>query len=61
MSAALETSRKPAKRYDGKKVALAFGAFLIVGSIVASTVAYFGHIVGAETRERYDAARAAED
>jgi|JI10StandDraft_1071094.scaffolds.fasta_scaffold1446441_2 hypothetical protein len=54
-------SRPPARRYDGKKVTLAFGAFLLVGTIIASTIAYFGHQLGAVTRERYEAARAAEE
>lgn len=48
---------KPAKRrYDGKRVALFFGGFLIVGTIIASTLAYYGHLLGAETRARYEAA-----
>jgi len=45
------------RRYDGKRIALFFGAFLIVGTIIASTMAYYGHLMGAETRARYEADR----
>lgn len=51
--------RQP-KRYDGKKVAIGFAALLVLGTLIASTLAYFGHRLGDETRERYEAARAAE-
>ena len=44
------------KRYDGKRVALFFGAFLVVGAIVVSTMAYYGHLLGEETRARYEEA-----
>lgn len=51
---------RQAKRYDGKKVVIGFVAFLVLGTLIASTLAYFGHQLGDETRERYEAARAAE-
>ena len=52
--------RLPPRRFEGKKVALAFAAFLLVGTAIATTIAYFGHQVGAVTRERFEAARAEE-
>lgn len=60
MADELLTSRPAPRRYEGKKVALVLGAILIFGTIIASTAAYYGHLVGAETRERFEAARAAE-
>lgn len=50
--------RLPPRRFEGKKVALALGAFLLLGTAVATTIAYFGHQVGAVARERFEAARA---
>lgn len=55
----LDRARPPAPRYDGKKVVKIFVAFLLIGTVVATAAAYFGHQVGAETRERFEAARAA--
>lgn len=48
------------RRFDGKKVALALAAFLLIGTAVATTLALYGHRVGAVARERFEAARAAE-
>lgn len=45
------------RRYDGKRIALCFGAFLIFGTILASTMAYYGHLMGNETRARFEADR----
>ncbi len=52
--------RLPPRRFEGKKVALALATFFLVGTAVATTIAYFGHQVGAVARERFEAARAEE-
>jgi hypothetical protein len=52
-----EVQGKPKPRYEGKRIALFFGAFLIIGTIIASTAAYYGHLMGNETRARFEADR----
>lgn len=41
---------------NGRRVAIAFGLVLVLGTVVATTAALYGHELGAVARERYEAA-----
>jgi hypothetical protein len=49
-------SRSRPRPVNGRRVAIALGVFLVLGTVIATTAAMYGHELGAVARERYEAA-----
>lgn len=50
------TTRRSARRFQGRPIAIVLGITLVLGTVALTAAAIYGHSIGAAARERFEAA-----
>lgn len=50
------TTRRSARRFQGRPIAIVLGITLVLGTVALTAAAIYGHSIGSVARERFEAA-----